>query len=128
MNEEIADKWLKQALHDLKIAERNIEIEGYDVSAFLAQQAVEKLLKAIFVLESKRIPKIHYIDELAHKLNVSDEVMNHVFELTADYVLSRYPDVSNVPYKQYNKKIAEEKVAVFELLKDRYRGRKYHDK
>jgi Uncharacterized conserved protein related to C-terminal domain of eukaryotic chaperone, SACSIN len=112
VNEEIADKWLKQALHDLKIAERNIEIEGYDVSAFLAQQAVEKLLKAIFVLESKRIPKIHYIDELAHKLNVSDEVMNHVFELTADYILSRYPDVSkDVPYKQYNKKIAEEKVA-----------------
>jgi len=30
--------------------------------------------------------------------------------------------------RKEDKKIAEEKVAVFELLKDRYRGRKYHDK
>lgn len=45
---EIARKRLKQALHDLEIARRNIEIQGYDVAAFLAPQSIEKLLKALF--------------------------------------------------------------------------------
>lgn len=31
MNREIAFKWLKQALHDLEMAERNIGIMGYDI-------------------------------------------------------------------------------------------------
>ncbi|WXG42309.1 MAG: HEPN domain-containing protein [Candidatus Freyarchaeum deiterrae] len=125
MTKDIGKKWLKQALHDLEIAERNIEIEGYDVAAFLAHQAVEKLLKAIFALENKKVPKIHYIDELAEKLNVSGEAMSHILELTADYTFARYPDVSDVvPYEQYDKKIAKEKVEsakkIFRLLKNRY--------
>lgn len=53
MKKEIAMKSLKQALHDLKMAERNIEIDGYDIAAFLAHQAVEKLFKAIFPLQNK---------------------------------------------------------------------------
>jgi HEPN domain-containing protein len=46
MANEMVSKWLQQALHDLAMAEKNISIGGYDVSAFLAQQAVEKLMKA----------------------------------------------------------------------------------
>ncbi|MGQ9778057.1 MAG: HEPN domain-containing protein [Thermodesulfobacteriota bacterium] len=122
---EIAKKWLKQALHDLRMAEKNIEIEGYDVASFLAHQAVEKLLKAIFALEGKRIPKTHYIDDLAQELNVPAEVKSELLTIIPDYTLARYPDVSEeTPYEQYNEKIAREKVAsakrIFELLKDRY--------
>ncbi len=29
MNSEIAFKWFKQALHDLEMAKRNVDIEGY---------------------------------------------------------------------------------------------------
>lgn len=125
MNRDIGRKWLKQALHDLEMAEKNIAIEGYDIAAFLAHQAVEKLLKAIFALEDKKIPRIHYIDELAQELKVADEVITHIFELTADYTLARYPDVSeDVPYEQYDEAIAKEKVEsakrIFELLQKRY--------
>ena len=60
MNKEIGKNWLKQALHDLEIAEKNIDIEGYDIAAFLAHQSVEKLLKSIFGFQGKKIPKIHY--------------------------------------------------------------------
>ena len=60
MNREIAFKWLKQALHDLEMAERNIGIGSYDIATFLAHQTVEKLLKTIFALEGKAILKIHY--------------------------------------------------------------------
>jgi len=125
MKKAAAAKWLKQAFHDLEMAERNISIEGYDVAAFLSHQAVEKLLKALFVHQDRRIPKTHFIDELALSLDLSEEVLFHIFELTADYTLARYPDVSDaVPYEQYDKSMALEKVAaakkVFELLQDRY--------
>ena len=124
---EVAKKWFKQAAHDLDMAAKNIEIEGYDVAAFLAHQAVEKLLKALIALEKKRIPKTHHIDELAQDLNLSDEIMSHILGLTADYTLARYPDVSEeVPYEQYDRGIAVERVEsarrVFELLKDACRA------
>ncbi|MFQ5910311.1 MAG: HEPN domain-containing protein [Thermoplasmata archaeon] len=125
MTKEIAKKWLKQALHDLEMAGRNIDIGGYDIAAFLSHQAVEKLLKAIFALEGREFPRIHYIDELAHQLTVTEEVMSQVHALTADYTLARYPDVSEeVPCEQYDRETAKEKVEsakkVFDLLRGRY--------
>ncbi|MBU7009952.1 MAG: HEPN domain-containing protein [Theionarchaea archaeon] len=123
MNKQAAIKWFKQAHHDLEMAEKNISIGGYDVSAFLAHQSVEKLLKAIFAVEGKKIPKIHYIDELARKLDVSEGVINDLSELTIDYMVSRYPDVSeSTPYKEYTEEIAQEKVdlakRIFDSLRD----------
>ena len=127
MSRETALKWYKQSLHDLEMAEKNIEIEGYDVSAFLSQQSVEKLLKAIFAFEEKSIPRSHHIDELAQELQVSQEVLNDVLELTVDYTFARYPDVADVvPYEEYNEDLAKEKVGraknIFEHLKERVRG------
>ena len=127
MNEkETAKKWLKQALHDLVMAEKNIAIEGYDVAAFLSHQAVEKLLKAMLILRGKKTPRIHYIDELANMLNLSEELMSYIIELTGDYTISRYPDVAEtVPYEHYNQRIACQKVEsskkVFKLLRDSYK-------
>jgi HEPN domain-containing protein len=125
VNKEIAIKWLKQAQHDLKIAEKNIDIEGYDTAAFLAHQAVEKLFKAIFAIQGKPIPKTHYIDELAQQLGLSDDVINDVADLTADYTFARYPDVAeHLPYEEYDEDIARSKVEkakrIFEVLKKRY--------
>jgi len=128
MNRVVGRKWLKQAQHDLVLAEANIGIKGYDVACFLAHQSVEKLLKAIFAFEGKPIPRSHYIDELARSLNVAEPVLVHVNGLSADYMLARYPDVSDaVPYEQYSEAVAREKVRaakrVFELLQDRYAQR-----
>lgn len=110
MNKEIAFKWLKQALHDLEMAEWNIDIEGYDIAAFLAHQAVEKLLKSIFAIEGKAIPTIHYIDELAYQLSLPEEVINDVADLTADYTFARYPDVAeHIPYEEYDEDVARDK-------------------
>ena len=125
MNKEIGKKWLKQALHDLKIAEKNIDIEGYDIAAFLAHQSVEKLLKSIFGFQGKKIPKSHYIDELGQKLGVSDDTLEDIIDLTSDYLFARYPDMSdNVPFEQYNKSIAKSKIEkakrIFKALEDKY--------
>jgi len=126
MMKKMALKWLKQALHDLEMAEKNISIGGYDIAAFLSHQSVEKLLKAIFAIEGRKIPKTHYLDDLARELELGKNIINIISELTIDYTFSRYPDVAdNVPYEEYNEKIAKEKVKtakeIFKTLKKFYR-------
>jgi HEPN domain-containing protein len=125
MNRAAAAKWLKQALHDLDMAGRNVGIGGYDTAAFLAHQSVEKLLKALLAAQGRAVPRMHFIDELAGQLDLPPEVHVHIDGLTADYMLSRYPDVSDlVPYEQYDEALANEKVraarSVFAQLKERY--------
>lgn len=125
MNRAVAVKWLAQAMHDLEIAEKNIGIAGYDTAAFLAHQSVEKLLKALVAASGRAVPRTHFIDELAEQLELPSEVRTHIDGLTADYMLSRYPDVTDqVPYEQYDRALAGEKVraaqSVFRMLKERY--------
>ncbi|MEN6378620.1 MAG: HEPN domain-containing protein [Methanofastidiosum sp.] len=122
----IATKWLRQSLHDLEMAEKNIDIKGYDITAFLCHQAVEKLLKAIYLLEKGIIPKSHYIDEIAIELKIGNELLDLISELTIDYTYSRYPDVSDkIPYEEYDEKLAREKLEVatniFVLLENKYK-------
>ena len=125
MTEKIALKWLKQALHDLEMAEKNITIGGYDIAAFLAHQSIEKLLKAIFAIKGRKVPKTHYIDDLARELTLEKRLIDDISELTVDYTFSRYPDVAErVPYEEYTEQIAQEKVTiareVFKALNEVY--------
>jgi HEPN domain-containing protein len=125
MSRETATKWLKQAQHDLRMAERNIGIKGYDVAAFLAHQAIEKLLKCILIINGKDVPKTHKLDRLAQLLTLPPNIADRILDLTEDYTLSRYPDVSPVlPYLQYNLKTARAKVKIakdiFNALKGDY--------
>jgi HEPN domain-containing protein len=125
MNRAVAVKWLAQAMHDLEMAEKNVGIGGYDIAAFLAHQAVEKPLKALLAARGRAVPKMHFVDELAEQLGLPPEVRTHIDGLTADYMLSRYPDVTDrVPYEQYDRALAGEKVraaqSVFRMLKERY--------
>lgn len=124
MNKESARKWYRQAIHDLEMAEKNIAIGGYDISAFLCHQCVEKLLKAGFILEGKTVPRTHFIDELARELNLPEELQDEIKELTVDYMLSRYPDVSEeVPYEQYSKEISMEKLKIAREVLNYFKGR-----
>lgn len=58
-------------------------------------------------------PKTHYLDELAVAVGLSEDLADGVKDLLADYMISRYPDVSgSVPYEEYDADLAGEKVAV----------------
>ena len=107
------------------MAEKNIDIKGYDITAFLCHQAIEKLLKCIYVIDNREIPKSHHIDELAEELNLERSIIDLIKDLTYDYTFSRYPDVSHsVPFKEYIEDIALSKLnitkTIFKLLKNRY--------
>jgi HEPN domain-containing protein len=111
----------------LKMAERNISIEGYDVAAFLSHQSVEKLMKSTFALQGKKIPKTHYIDELARELNLGESIVDDILDLTVDYTFARYPDVGmHIPYEEYNEEIAKDKVErarrIFDAVKKKCRN------
>jgi HEPN domain-containing protein len=108
-----AERLIKQAERDLVNARRNIEIAAYEVAAFLAEQAVEKYLKAAWmVLKAEAPPRTHSLTELGDGLGVSKERRPHLVYLNPDYTTARYPDAANgIPYEVYDQDTAERKVA-----------------
>lgn len=109
---------MKQAERDLLNARKNIEIEAYEVAAFLAEQAVEKFLKAYWMVVKKEGPPFtHSLTELGDGLGVPKELRKHLVSLTADYTMARYPDAANgVPYEVYDRETAENKVTSAEAI------------
>ena len=58
-------------------------------------------------------------------LDLSEVILSYIYEISVDYMISRYPDTAvSVPYEQYDRHIAEEKVKsaqnIFEILRDSY--------
>ncbi|MEM1646697.1 MAG: HEPN domain-containing protein [Ignisphaera sp.] len=114
MREEV-EKWLKQALEDLATAKDTIATGHYYASAFWAEQAAEKALKALLISKG-RIERTHDLNELLDIIKEEmglpvDEIRNEVSKLTLHYIISRYPDAANtIPYLLYTKEDAEELV------------------
>ncbi len=78
------------------MAEKNIEIEGYDICAFLTKQAIENFFETLYLLRNQKIPRTHYLDDLVRGLNLSEEILDLSNDLTADYTLARYPDILKI--------------------------------
>ena|SRR5437763_13591978 len=102
----------RQADRDLVNARKNLTIEAYEVAAFLAEQAVEKYLKGVWVLTKKQpAPHTHALTELGDGLEVPADLRRHLADLTQDYTVSRYPDAANgVPYELYDDTTARTKL------------------
>ena len=124
MRQEV-ERLLKQADRDLENARKSITIDAYEVSAFLAQQSVEKYLKGIWVLLKKEpAPHTHSLTELGDGLGVPPELRRYLADLTPDYTVSRCPNAANgVPYELYDEATAQAKVEeaeqVIRWLRDR---------
>ncbi len=112
------ERLIKQAERDAENARKNIGIDAFEVAAFLAEQAVEKYLKAYWMLVKKEGPPFtHSLTELGDALGVPKELRRHLVSLTADYTTSRYPDAANgIPYEIYDRETAEAKVSSAEAL------------
>lgn len=111
-----AERLIKQAERDLENARKNIGIEAFEVAAFLAEQAVEKHLKAAWILVRREPPPwTHSLTELGDGLRVPREHRRHLVYLNPDYTTARYPDAANgIPYEVYDRETAESKVAAAE--------------
>ena len=111
MREE-AKLWIKQALKDFEAAEKNLEIEEYYLVAFLAQQSVEKALKSLYIHKLSRFPgTTHSLLYLGRSVGVPKELEGILRKLTPDFVITRYPDVSQeVPYELYDENSAKDRI------------------
>jgi len=96
-------EWVEKAERDLLAAKVNLREGFYDISAFLSHQAVEKALKALYILKFKRLWKTHDLVGLGNKLEVDDKLMRLLEPLNEHYIKTRYPTGI-----MYTKKIAKE--------------------
>jgi len=109
--------WLEQAKDDYKYAEANLKIGVFYVCSFLAQQAAEKALKALYI-ETKRIvpAKTHNLIKLGKELKTPSYILEGLREINPVFVTTRYPDAANGrPTEMFNKKIAQN---YLEIAKD----------
>jgi HEPN domain-containing protein len=100
------------ARRDLENGRKNIGIQAYEVSAFLAHQSVEKYLKATWIHTKRRQPPpTHYLRQLGEGLGIPKRLIRNLIFLNPDYTVARYPDAANgVPYELYDEKTARAKV------------------
>jgi HEPN domain-containing protein len=109
--EEIVKKWLERAKYDLDTAKAMLSSSRYLYVAFMCQQAVEKILKAIIIKNGGRIPRTHNLVRLAELANVchfmEDKDRDFLSDLTPFAIESRYGD-----YRQRLSEIINKKMAV----------------
>lgn len=89
-----AKEWLNKAESDRDTAKYLLAGEKYDDCAFFCQQAIEKLLKAVLVLQTdKRPPHTHDLRALLDVISNLDtsEIDEAVSSISGYYVGSRYP-------------------------------------
>jgi len=121
--------WIKAAEEDIYDAKEAIKRGRWFRAAFYSQQAVEKILKALFfIVKRENPPYIHTVTELYRILkeadfNLPSELENQLYVLNKYYTITRYPDAANgLPSEAVDKieaeralKIAEE---VLEYVKE----------
>lgn len=108
MKKEI-ENWWKQAEIELKAAESNLSEYPF-LTATLSQQAVEKGLKALYILKlHESPPKTHDLTLLCDKLKTPAKIRKIGEELTPPYMFSRYPNVTQtIPAFFYSKENAKQ--------------------
>jgi HEPN domain-containing protein len=110
---ERSEDWIKQAVRDLKTAEDLAKSGSFEWSCFVAQQAAEKAVKAVF----QKLNAVAWghsvldlIKILSNKATVSEELVNCARTLDRYYIPTRYPNSfeSGSPYEYFTRKDAED--------------------
>jgi HEPN domain-containing protein len=105
--------WLELSRYDLKVAHSMFEKGHYLYVGFMCHQAVEKLLKAVYVKKYNKMPPfIHKLDKLIElgglKKILSEDNYDLMDELSPLNIQARYPAYKETIYKLITKDKAEE--------------------
>jgi HEPN domain-containing protein len=105
--------WLDIAMYDLETAETMLQGERWLYVVFMCQQAIEKLVKGLYVLYvDDNVPKTHNIRVLVEKIErllpevVTDEHYDLFEDLTIHYLNGRYADYKSKLSERLNGQIA----------------------
>ena len=88
--------WLERSNYDLETAKAMLDAGRYLYVAYMCQQAIEKLLKAIIAQHGKENLPIHNLNRLAElaelRRDLAAEQVDLLAELTAYNIEARYGD------------------------------------
>jgi HEPN domain-containing protein len=89
-------QWLERSNYDLETAKAMLDAGRYLYVAYMCQQAIEKLLKAIIAQHGKENLPIHNLNRLAElaelRRELAAEQVDLLAELTAYNIEARYGD------------------------------------
>jgi HEPN domain-containing protein len=128
-------RWLRQAEHDLEIAQKHVERGDYSDACFMAEQASQKALKGFLIAQRRRSVLIHSVARLVEECSQIDkEFSGHIASgriLDQYYIPTRYPDAlapPAVPFESYAKEQGERAFqvakAIVLLVRQKLRRRK----
>jgi len=97
LEEKNIQSWINFAEEDLSTAEWCIQGEKLLWAMTMCQQAIEKIIKALYIKNTDKIPeKTHNLIKLATDTNIISELSEETLELfnklLVYYFASRYPD------------------------------------
>lgn len=90
----VIDEWISISDYDFETAKAMLETGRYLYVAFMCQQSIEKLLKAIYVKDKQEVPpRVHNLILLADQIGIElDQDTKHFFQKLCEYYLeNRYP-------------------------------------
>lgn len=90
-----AEDWFRQALRDLQHARDALDRKTYEWSAFAAQQAAEKAVKALYQrlgAEARGHSVTQLLAALPPSARPSDDLIESAKDLDKHYITPRYPN------------------------------------
>jgi HEPN domain-containing protein len=126
--EKVVSEWVEISEYDLKTAEAMLATARYLYVAFMCQQAIEKILKALYVQQKGELPpRTHNLLYIADMLEMNMEEDNKTWlsQLNQFYLESRYPDerveLAMSIDKQKAREILDKTTGVWQCLKQMLR-------
>ena len=116
-NREQAERWLKQAIHDFKVAQKHSADLFSSDACFMAEQTAQKALKAFLYFSGERFIHFHSVTKLVSICTQKESSflkwVDQAKLLDKYYIPTRYPDAlpePAVPYEEFTQNEAKEAV------------------
>ena len=108
-----SEDWLKQAKRDQERAKLDIEHEYYEWACFTSQQAIEKVVKAVYQALNSSVRGhsiVKMLKGLKGQFEIHEDMIHGARILDRYYIEARYPNgfPEGSPFEYFDKKIAEE--------------------
>ena len=101
--DKIIEHWIERSQYDLDTAKAMFDAGRYLYVAYMCQQTVEKMLKAIIAQQGKENFPIHNLNRLSEISEISDELSSEQFNFLAELT----PYHIEVRYGDYKEKLSE---------------------
>ncbi len=91
----VKDYWLEEAEDALRVMHHLFKAGDYSYALFFGHLAVEKILKAVYVVrKGEHAPYSHNLERLAvlSGIELTDSMSSHLEKITRYNLESRYPD------------------------------------